>query len=133
MTAADDHRVRRVELAISLLLRIGVLSSLAIVVAGAVVSFARHPQYVRSHTELRHLTHSATFPHTMRQMWDGLKQGRGQSMIVLGLLLLIATPVMRVAVSILAFVYQRDWRFVVITTIVLTLLILSFVLGRAGD
>jgi uncharacterized membrane protein len=39
-----------------------------------------------------------------------------------GLLLLIATPVLRVAVSMLAFVYQRD----------LTLLLTSFVLGKAG-
>jgi uncharacterized membrane protein len=132
VTGADDHRVRRVELAISLLLRIGVLSSLAIVVAGAVVSFVRHPQYFTSPAELQRLTHNATFPHTMRQMWDGLKQGRGQSMIVFGLLLLIATPVIRVAVSILAFAYQRDWRFVIITAVVLALLILSFVLGRAG-
>jgi uncharacterized membrane protein len=49
---------------------------------------------------------------------------------VLGLLLLIATPVMRVAVSVLIFVHQRDWTFVVITSVVLVLLVLSFVLGR---
>jgi uncharacterized membrane protein len=49
-----------------------------------------------------------------------------------GLLLLIATPVLRVAVSILAFVYQRDRAFVAITSIVLALLLTSFVLGRGG-
>ena len=48
-----------------------------------------------------------------------------------GLLLLIATPVVRVAVSILGFVYERDWRYILITSIVLGLLILSFALGRA--
>jgi uncharacterized membrane protein len=47
-----------------------------------------------------------------------------------GLLLLLATPVLRVAVSILAFIYEKDGIFVMITSIVLALLLLSFVLGR---
>ena len=47
-----------------------------------------------------------------------------------GLLLLIATPVTRVAVSIFAFVYEKDRVFVIITIIVLSLLLLSFFLGR---
>ena len=43
--------------------------------------------------------------------------------IQLGLLLLIATPVARVAFSVFAFAKQRDWTFVVITLIVLGLLL----------
>ena len=50
---------------------------------------------------------------------------------MVGLMLLIATPVARVAVSILGFVYEHDRRYVIITSIVLALLILSFVLGKA--
>ena len=42
------------------------------------------------------------------------------------------TPVVRVAVSILAFRAQRDRTYVLITSAVLVLLLLSFVLGRAG-
>ena len=54
-----------------------------------------------------------------------------QSIIALGLLLLIATPILRVAVSIIAFALERDYRFVVITAIVLVILILSnFLLGN---
>ena len=51
--------------------------------------------------------------------------------MVAGLLLLIATPVLRVAVSIFAFVYEKDKVFVIITSIVLGLLLLSFILGKA--
>ena len=47
----------------------------------------------------------------------------------MGLLMLIATPVMRVAVSIFAFIVHRDKVFTAITTLVLLLLFLSFVLG----
>jgi uncharacterized membrane protein len=52
--------------------------------------------------------------------------------VLLGLLMLIATPVMRVAASIFAFVYEHDYVYVTITAIVLALLLLSFVLGKAG-
>jgi uncharacterized membrane protein len=45
---------------------------------------------------------------------------------------LVATPVARVALSIAVFARQRDRTYVVITSIVLGLLLLSFALGRAG-
>ena len=48
-----------------------------------------------------------------------------RSVIQLGLLLLIATPVARVAFSLLAFIRQRDRTYIVITTIVLALLLYS--------
>jgi uncharacterized membrane protein len=63
-------------------------------------------------------------------MVSGLRSLEGRSFVVLGLLLLIATPVMRVAVSIIAFAVQKDAIFVVLTTMVLLLLVLSFFLGK---
>ena len=53
----------------------------------------------------------------------------GRGIIQLGLLLLIATPVMRVAVSLAAFLLERDWTYVVATLIVLSLLIYSLLGG----
>lgn len=49
----------------------------------------------------------------------------GRGLIQLGLLLLIATPVARVAFSAVAFALQRDRTYVVVTLIVLALLVLS--------
>jgi uncharacterized membrane protein YfcA/uncharacterized membrane protein len=69
-----------------------------------------------------------SFPKTFSQIWAGLLVLHPQSIIALGLLLLIATPVLRVAVSIVAFALERDFRFVVITVLVLVILILSNVL-----
>ena len=72
-----------------------------------------------------------SFPQTFSQIWAGLLALQPQSIIALGLLLLIATPILRVAVSIIAFALERDYRFVVITAIVLVILILSnFLLGN---
>ena len=48
--------------------------------------------------------------------------GRGRALIQLGLLLLIATPVARVAFSVFAFERQRDWTYVGITLFVLAVL-----------
>ena len=124
-------RVRKVELLISNLLRFGVVASLAIIVCGTLLSFVHHPSYVTAPSELQRLTRpGAAFPHTLTDVLRGVMVLRGQAIVVVGLLVLVATPVARVAVSIFAFLYQRDRVFVVLTSIVLFLLLLSFVLGR---
>ncbi len=74
-----------------------------------------------------------TFPQTLSQVWAGLLVLHPQAIIALGLLLLIATPIMRVVVSIVAFTLERDRRFVVITMFVLAILLLSnFLPGSIG-
>ena len=124
--------VHKVEILISDLLRTGVVTSLLIVLAGTVLSFVHHPSYVDNRRDLDHLARpGAAFPHTLRDVANGVLNGRGQAIVMAGLILLIATPVARVAVSIFAFVYQKDRVFVIITSVVLTLLLLSFVLGKA--
>jgi uncharacterized membrane protein len=128
-----EERVRKVELAISNLLRIGVGTSLLIVFVGTVVTFAHHPHYLSSRRDLVRLTTpGAEFPHSVPSVIRGVEHSQGRALVMAGLLLLIATPVLRVAVSVLAFVYQRDRTFVIITSVVLTLLLASFVLGKAG-
>jgi uncharacterized membrane protein len=122
---------RAIELLISNLLRFGVITSLLVVVAGTIVSFMHHPDYFSQAPALeRAVAPGAAFPHSIAAVWRGLHEDSGQAIVVAGLLLLIATPVMRVAVSIFAFGFEHDRRYVVITSIVLALLILSFVLGK---
>ena len=54
---------------------------------------------------------------------------RGQGLIQLGVLMLVATPIARVAFSIFAFARQRDYLYVSLSLIVFTLLMYSFVGG----
>ena len=54
------------------------------------------------------------------------------AIVQLGLVLLIATPVARVAMSLVAFILQRDRVYVIVTTIVLALLIFSLTGGIPG-
>ena len=115
------------------MLRGGVLTSLGVILAGTLVSFFHHPEYVSSPQELARLTQAgAAFPHTVRDVVAGLAELRGEAIVALGLLILVATPVARVAVSILLFLEERDRTYAAITAIVFLLLILSFFLGTVA-
>ena len=127
----DEDKVRQSELAISLVLRIGVSVAVALVVAGLGLTFARHPGYA-------HLTGSSyhpltrlrsTFPHTIGQLGHALAIGDGRGLIGLGLLVLIATPVLRVAVAVLTFAYEKDPPMTIVTLFVLAVLVGSFFVG----
>jgi uncharacterized membrane protein len=134
MSDAQDRQLERVERVISVLLRVGVVVSLLVVVAGTVVSFVHHPAYLYSATDLGYLTKpGGAVPRTLGDVAAGVRAGRGQAIVVAGLLLLVATPVLRVAVAVAAFLLQKDRVFALITAVVLALLLLSFFLGRAGE
>lgn len=49
--------------------------------------------------------------------------------LVIGIVLLIALPVLRVALMTAVFLLQKDYRFAVISAVVLTIITLGFVLG----
>ena len=131
LQSSTEGRVRRVELLISNLLRAGVLISFTLIVAGTITSFIRHPEYLTNPSARQHLTQpGAAFPHTLHDLAADLQKLRGQAIVALGLLFLIATPVIRVGVSIFAFIYERDRIYTFITAVVFSLLLLSFVLGK---
>lgn len=124
--------IHAAEIWISNILRVGVWISLLLIVVGTVTTFAHHPDYRSSSDDLARLTNPGdAVPHHLSDVSDGLKDFRGRAIIELGLITLIATPVVRVATSVFVFIAMRDRRFVIITLAVLTLLLLSFWLGRA--
>jgi len=126
-----EEKVRKVELLISNLLRFGVLASLVLIVGGTVLSLAHHSEYLRSGVSFQRFVEPGdAVPHSLAGLAIGLKAFSGTAIAVLGILLLIATPVVRVGVSIFAFIYQRDRLYTVITATVFCLLLLSFALGK---
>jgi uncharacterized membrane protein len=103
------------------------------VLIGTITTFIHHREYFSSPTAREQILNpDAAYPHSVRQVLAGVRDMRGRGIVMLGLLLLIATPVMRVAVSIFGFVYEHDRKYVVITSVVLVLLLLSFALGKAS-
>ena len=118
----------RVENLLGNLLRIGVGIAAFVVLVGAILYLAQHgtdaPDGQTFHGEPAHLR-------SPRGIVANAFSGRGRGVMQLGLLLLIATPVARVAFSVVAFAWQRDYLYVALTLFVLAILLLSiFFLGR---
>jgi uncharacterized membrane protein len=109
--------------AIGWILQGGVVSSSAVICVGVILLLA-HPANLSKRL--------LVFPHTLGEVWSGLLTLHAQAFIALGLLLLISTPVIRVAASILAFALEQDRRYMAITTIVLAILLTSFLLGKGA-
>jgi uncharacterized membrane protein len=120
-----DRLIRQAELIISNVLRGGVLLSAGIILLGVIIFYARSAAG-------GHTLADKPFPATLTAVGHGLTVGDPLAIIALGLLILLATPVARVAVSIVAFALEGDRRYVVITSIVLLILLASFALGKAG-
>jgi uncharacterized membrane protein YfcA/uncharacterized membrane protein len=111
--------IRRAELIISHVLRAGVLLSAGIILVGTIL------YYVESAAANGIGSSSATYPHSLVAILPAVAQFSPLGIITLGLLVLLATPVLRVAVSIVAFALERDGLYVAITSLVLAVLLLS--------
>ena len=119
-----------VDTAISTVLRVGVLLSVAVIATGLVITFVHHPEYRSSPQMLGTLTApGAPYPNTLFDVFSGVRRLQGQAIVAAGLLLLIATPVARVALSILIFVIEHDKLYAAITTAVLIVLLIGFAIG----
>ena len=115
---------KRMELIIGNLLRAGVVLAAAVVGCGALVYLARHADATADYRTFR------SEPANLRSVGGILRDAfslHGLGIIQLGLLLLIATPVARVAFSIFGFAEEHDRMYVIVTIIVLLVLIYSIV------
>lgn len=116
----DTREVGALERALGVLLRSGVIISAAVVAVGAVLFLIRHSM------DYPHYTAFAGQPPMLRSVGAivaGASHLDPLAIMQFGLLLLIATPIARVVFSLLGFLVQRDWMYVVFTTIVLGLLL----------
>jgi Predicted membrane protein len=118
----------RIEQLIGRLLQLGVLAAAIVTLFGGVLLLLQHgstvPDYSVFRGEPGHLT-------SIGGILAGVRAFRSESIVQLGLLLLVATPVARVACTLVAFIFQRDRTYVVVTTIVLAVLLYGLVFGKA--
>ena len=100
-------------------LRVGVILSVAVMILGLTLSFIHAPPTVK---EMQHVT----FNTNPAAMYHGVMAGNAKSIIDLGLLLLVLTPITRVAVSVVLFaVVDHDWFYTWVTLAVLLLTLIS--------
>jgi uncharacterized membrane protein len=106
----------RLDQIIGNLLRTGVIAAASVVASGGIWYLLNSPEakpaYSHFRPDVRGLHAVSTLPHP-------------QALILIGLLILIATPVARVIFSLVAFAMERDRAYVVITLIVLVVLLYS--------
>ncbi len=137
-TRTNNHdKTLQIELFIARLLRWGVILSFIVVAAGiggVIITGQTGYSQIRLddvNSIVQYRVHP-DFPNTLGDVYNGVLNLKPYSIIVLGLLVLIAIPVMRVTVSVFAFALERDWLYVGITAVVLIVLLLSFAIGEAG-
>jgi uncharacterized membrane protein len=111
---------KRFESFIGTLLRVGVILSAVVVFAGGIHYLLRYGSERQSwhefHGEPDALRHVSGIVRYAAQL-------HSRGFIQLGLLILIATPVARVAFSVVGFALERDWFYVCVTLMVLALLL----------
>ena len=112
----------RIEVIIGALLRTGVMLAAVVVVFGAIVYLGHHGHEVASYVAFNGEPQALR---TVGGIIHGALHMRESAIIQLGLLILIATPVARVAFSAVAFALERDYLYVWITMFVLVVLLYS--------
>jgi len=118
---------QRIENVLGNLLRAGVLLSALVVSIGGAIYLLRHGH---SPVDFRVFRGEPADLRDVRGIIGDTVALEGRGIIQLGLLLLIATPVARVAFSIFGFAQERDRMYVVFTVIVFSILLYSL-LGSA--
>jgi uncharacterized membrane protein len=124
VTAADGaplpqgHQMEPIERLIRLVLLVGIAISVALMAAGLLLS----------------ALHGNGFPTgvvPLAELPGALRSLDAAAYLSLGLIVLVATPFVRVAGSIVAFALEGDRRYVAITAAVLAIMCLSVLLGQA--
>jgi uncharacterized membrane protein len=120
--AADDTKI---DARIGILLRTGMLASAFVILTGGILYLFRHgsavPDYRTFHGVAPNLR-------TLSGIARGTLHGDSLAIIQLGILMLIATPIARVVFSVVAFLLERDFLYVAVSTIVLLVLLYSLIL-----
>jgi len=126
MSDGHSHEDFALEQRLGALLRAGVLLSALVTLVGGVMYLMSHGGdvthyhvFVGERAELR----------TVGGVVNGVLRGDSAAIIQLGVLLLIATPVARVFLSVLGFIKERDWLYVGCSLIVLAILVYSLAHG----
>ena len=96
---------------------IGLYASVLLMVAGVAIDLIRSRALP---TEVLSLS----------EAWSRTIHLRASGYFSLGLLILILTPLLRVIGSFLTFLWQRDWRYVGVTLVVMVVMLISLWVGK---
>lgn len=119
-----------IEVIIGKMLRTGVLIAATVSIIGGIMyllHYGSNPQ--PSHSTFVGETTAFT---SLKGVLNGAWHLSSRDIMQLGVLLLIATPIARIAFSVFAFLLEKDYMYVVITFVVLAIIFFSMLGGFAG-
>jgi uncharacterized membrane protein len=113
---------QKLEVAIGRMLQVGVMLAAAVVLVGGILYLR---QEAGPRPDYSHFTGVAKRFRSPAEIVPNALHGRARSIIQLGLLLLIATPIARVILAAAGFLIERDYLYVCVSLIVLAVLLYS--------
>ncbi len=105
------------------LLRFGVILSSVIVAAGGVVYLYRHGRELPSYHVFK------GEPEKMKSivpLFQAIGRGEARPLVQLGLFVLVATPILRIFFSVFGYLLEKDYLYVAITALVLSVILWNF-------
>jgi uncharacterized membrane protein len=121
MNKPTDHDL---DLSVAAMLRFGVSLAAVVVFVGGVL-LLRHPRMLTPNFSHFHVGNLELT--TLQGIFHGVMQAQPQSIIQLGLVILIATPVARVVLCVIGFARQRNRLYVAVSFAVLIILAYSLI------
>ena len=121
MNKAEEELINhKMGIVIGNLLRIGVIAAASIVLFGGIIYLFRHGLVSADYKVFQRVPFDLC---NVQGILKNVFSFHGRGFIQLGLLLLIATPIARVVLSIFSFVRKRDILYIIVTSIVFVILI----------
>ncbi|KFF02315.1 DUF1634 domain-containing protein [Chryseobacterium luteum] len=110
------------------LLRLGVILSVITSLIGFIKLFTEGFKMPKKYTSL---DMGSSSEKVWGMFWNSLCKGEGMAIIQLGILLLIFTPLVRIIFALIGYLKEKDYVYVVISSIVLAIMAVSFFTGYA--
>lgn len=124
MNKPNTYRDARLNLLIGNLLRIGVLLCIIVISIGIILGIIRGDLHIANSFNKVHSSENAFIT-----FYQGLLQLKTQSIIELGILIMLFTPILRIIFAIIGFLKEKDTLYTLLSIIVLGIIALSFFLG----
>ena len=117
------------QLLLGRVLRAGMITSVSIVFFGGVLYLYRHGSSVPDYRVFKGVP---PFLQNIGSLFEAAFTLHGQAIIQLGIILLIATPILRVMFSTMGFVLEKDYLYTCISILVLIIIFASMLSGHGG-
>ncbi|ATA77800.1 DUF1634 domain-containing protein [Capnocytophaga canimorsus] len=119
-----DTNTEKTNQIIGNVLRIGVILSVVTVIMGLFLNFSEN-----NFKQIAFQENDAINQNYFQHFYSLLIQGESLGIVALGVLLMLATPILRLILSLLLFLKEKDFLYVGITLLVIGILIWSILLG----